>query len=289
MLEKWRNRIPILQHVSPAEMAASVLLQALEELEDLDDEYYTVIDFCSGAGGPVPVIEKLVNSRRAEHGLKPIPFLLTDIQPHLDAWMDAASRSANLSFIPQPVDATHPPVSAISETASANDPFADFSSDTKVFRLYCLSFHHFNDDTARRVLQSTLDTSDAFAIIELQDRRAMSLLLVVLDFFSALLFTLFWFPRDPLHLLFTYLTPALPLMQAFDGVVSCLRTRTFEEILALVDALPSVGKRRSVTTLGSGGMLFQKTRRRDWRFVGGRLLHTWPIGYMNFFYGRKTV
>lgn len=66
--------------------------------------------------GPVPVIEKLVNQRRRQRGLRQIPFRLSDIHPNLDAWIELASHSANLTFVPQSVDATNPPVSCYQQS-----------------------------------------------------------------------------------------------------------------------------------------------------------------------------
>lgn len=48
---QWTHRLPVIQAVSPAEMAADVIQRALGGIEDIEDEEYTIIDFCSGAGG----------------------------------------------------------------------------------------------------------------------------------------------------------------------------------------------------------------------------------------------
>lgn len=221
----------------------------------------------------------------------PIPFLLTDIQPHLDAWMAASSRSANLSFIPQPVDATNPPVAVISSGSATSASGRDeaFASDSRVFRLYCLAFHHFDDTMARKTLKSSIETADGFAVVELQDRRVGSLVLMLLDFFLVLMVTPLWFGGDRLHLFFTFVVPVLPFIQAFDGFVSCLRTRTFEEVMALVEeAMP--GEERSAlvrTVVGAEGRELVRTTRGDWVFEGERELHTWPLGYMNSIVGRR--
>lgn len=47
----WIYKIPFFQKVSPAELAAIVILRTLEEIGDLDKNKISVIDFCSGAGG----------------------------------------------------------------------------------------------------------------------------------------------------------------------------------------------------------------------------------------------
>lgn len=43
---QWTHRLPFVQSVSPAELAAVLLHNVLDETDDIK-----VIDFCSGAGG----------------------------------------------------------------------------------------------------------------------------------------------------------------------------------------------------------------------------------------------
>lgn len=286
---EWTHRLPIIQQTSPAEMAATLIVKALDEIKDVEGSKLTVVDFCSGGGGPVPIIEKLVNKKRAEQHKPSIPFTLTDINPHIDAWMAASMRSANLGYFPQPVDATNPPSAVISTTVSADGTDTQFRSDTRIFRLYCLAFHHFPDDLARKVLASTIDTSDGFAIVELQDRRLASLLLMFLDFWLMFVVTVFWFWNDLLQLFFTYIFPVLPFTLSFDGFVSSLRTRTFLEVMTLID--PSLEAALQSSQGRAVRQVLQETGTADiegWVFKGGREMHTWPIGYMNYIVGRKV-
>ncbi|KAF2093190.1 hypothetical protein NA57DRAFT_48810, partial [Rhizodiscina lignyota] len=274
---QWMHRLPLIQAKSPANLASELILGILEQYPDTDD--LTVVDFCSGGGGPTPVIEHAVNSSRATREQRPIPFLLSDISPHLDAWIDLSSRSENLSFIPQPVDATAPPPSVISVTATRG---------SKIFRLFSLSFHHFGDELAAKVLRSSLETSDGFAIIELQDRRVWSLGLMLIDMPLLMLVTLLWFWRDPMHLLFTYTIPILPCIMPWDGLVSCLRTREFHELVQLLE--------KSATDSAKDELHIRRTGNQSceviigevqWEIFGGRKMHTWPVGYMNWFVGRR--
>lgn len=268
-------------------MAASLLVQTLNDVDTRTDSKLSVVDFCSGGGGPTPTIEKLVNTKRKTLSQPPIPFVLSDIHPHLDSWIKACSQSANLSFIPQSVDATDPPAAVISRSSAAERPASPFRSDTRVFRLYCLAFHHFNDELATKVLKSTMETSDGFAIIELQDRHLSSLILMMLDFFLVFLASILWFWRDPLMLLLTYVIPIMPFIMSFDGAVSSLRTRTFEEVLALMDS-EGDGKGGEVAVEMDGdGREIQVGKRGEWVFKSGREMHTWPLGYMNWIVGYK--
>lgn len=133
------------------------------------------MDFCAGAGGPTPFIEKDLNatldSRKTNlpyeptangKGLTPrspriaaeaagaVKFVLTDLHPHIPDWTEASKRSENLSFVSEPVDAANAP-------ASLNG-----KDGRKIFRLYNLAYHHFDDRLGMDILKNTLETADGF-------------------------------------------------------------------------------------------------------------------------------
>lgn len=47
----WTHQIPFFQKVSPAELAAEVIMKSLQELGELENSKISVVDFCSGSGG----------------------------------------------------------------------------------------------------------------------------------------------------------------------------------------------------------------------------------------------
>jgi hypothetical protein len=290
LTKEWTTRLPILQKCSPAEVAASTIANAIT-VAGFENQNVTVVDFCSGAGGPVPTIEHVLNGRRLHENSRPISFLMTDIKPHISSWKVLAAQSASLGYISEPVDATNPPAAVISGHANISPNSGITQPKSRIFRLYCLSFHHFNDDMAKRVLKSTLETADAFAIIELQDRRFWSLILMILNFFVVLFGSVGWFWDDPIHLTLTYVIPVLPVILVFDGIVSALRTRQFDEIISLIDDV--LGKPQEKLPIPEGQKKefrrFGKfsTTRGAWMFQGGSKRHTFPIGYMNWFVGYK--
>lgn len=161
----------------------------------------------------------------------------------------------------------------------------------RVFRLYCLAFHHFPDALARKVLRSTMESTDGFAIVELQDRHLFSLILMLLDFWLVFVVSVLWFWWDPLMLLFTYVVPVMPFIMVFDGLVSCLRTRTFEEVLELMGGGEDARKTKKGSSISvetdSNGKAIQVVRKGEWEFKSGREMHTWPFGYMNWIVGIK--
>lgn len=149
----WTHRIPIIQPVTVAELAADIVLDALKHYP-VDTEF-VICDFASGAGGPTPTIERVVNSIRRKQGKKPLKFLLTDIKPNLGEWEKHRAASPHIDYVKESVDAASPPLEVISGGVSGQGK--------KIFRLYCASFHHFDDPLAAKILQSSMETADGFA------------------------------------------------------------------------------------------------------------------------------
>ena len=79
--------------------------------------------------------------------------------------------------------------------------------------------------------------------------------------------TPFYFWRSPGHLFFTYIIPIIPLVLVWDGYISSLRTRSPEEVQALMDKCGA----------SSAG----------WTIQSGREQHTFPTGYMTWFIAVK--
>ncbi|KAG9231197.1 hypothetical protein BJ875DRAFT_127821 [Amylocarpus encephaloides] len=271
----WTFRAPILQKVSPARLVASTLYDVLGE----EIEKYTYVDFCAGAGGPTPFIEKDLNAQLSSASSKKSPsdktrpkrrsrtaaqskgggdgvkFVLTDLHPHIPDWTEASKQSDNLSFVSESVDASNAP-------ASLNR-----DGKRKIFRLYNLAFHHFDKELGSAILRNTLETADGFGIFELQERTISSFITITAMGLLMFLITPYYFWRSPGHLFFTYVIPVIPFVLVFDGYVSSLRTRSAEEVQVLMrDCGASTG---------------------SWTVRSGEGQHTWPTGYMTWVIGTQ--
>jgi hypothetical protein len=149
--------MPIMQKHSPAQVVSSILYNTLGKsvIE------YTYVDFCAGAGGPTPCIERELNQKLAKTKSssvsdelnESVKFVMTDLHPHIADWKEACSKSKNLTFVPKPVDATNAPADLI------------LGDGKKVFRMFNLAFHHFDDSLGREILKNTLETSDGFGYL----------------------------------------------------------------------------------------------------------------------------
>lgn len=105
-----------------------------------------------------------VNSDAHERRDGKIQFVLTDLHPHIPDWTAASKRSENLKFIPESVDAANAPRGLLKDIHHG-DGTNGINGETKVFRLYNLAFHHFDDALGGEILKNTLETADGFGYI----------------------------------------------------------------------------------------------------------------------------
>ncbi|KAG6999367.1 hypothetical protein G7Y79_00035g070390 [Physcia stellaris] len=278
----WTLKVPIIQGSS----CASLLATRLRSLLGSSLQSYTFVDFCSGGGGPTPFVERNINYRLRgnaawsrdkkttddielvrlngagkEDREAGVDFVLTDIHPHLEAWESAAKKSNHLKYIRSSVDAGDAPRNILA-LATGDET----RQQKKVFRLFSLAFHHFDDPSARRILQNTLETSSGFGIFELQDRSFEGLFTALVLFPSLWAGSWYWFWGDWTHLFWTYVIPVVPFVVVFDGLMSCVRMRDGDEIMKLMEGLQG---------------------KEGWRFETGSTMHTWPSGRMTYFVGIK--
>ncbi|KAI0178650.1 hypothetical protein GGR52DRAFT_532951 [Hypoxylon sp. FL1284] len=312
----WTVHLPYLQPSSPATVVAETLRRAL----GASAARYTYIDFCAGAGGPTPFIERALNGqlargsaaaaaarrlstvpavassgvldgasradaadapsyaavadpdtksatvvRREENGQdgeenQGVDFVLTDLHPHVESWEAASKKSDRLTYVSRPVDAANAPEDLLRRYGAKKNGGA--GGNKGIFRLFNLAFHHFDDDLARAILKNTVETSEGFGIFELQDRSVGGLATCfIFGFFIFLVAPLlYWW--SPLRLFFIYAVPIVPFVLVFDGLISCLRTRTADEVEALL---------RSCGANSDG-----------WEIRSGREQVIWPCGYLNW-------
>ncbi|OTB11132.1 hypothetical protein K445DRAFT_322319 [Daldinia sp. EC12] len=293
----WTVHIPLLQPSSPATIVAETLRRVLGP----SASRHTYIDFCAGAGGPTPSIERALNAQLARAATHRVPatarsgvvdgesraaadntpsyaavanpeaksatvqdedchvdFVLTDLHPHVESWDAASKKSDRLSYVARPVDAANAPADLLQRYAGKSNG----GSGKGIFRLFNLAFHHFDDELARAILKNTVETSDGLGIFELQDRTPTGLLTCfAFGFFIFLIAPLlYWW--SPMRLFWVYVIPVVPFVLVFDGLISCLRTRTADEVEALL------------RTCGANS--------DGWEVKSGKEQFLWPFGYLHW-------
>jgi hypothetical protein len=175
----------------------------------------SIVDLCSGSGGPWLELSKVIGGHSAAYGI-----LLTDKFPVRAASGNPQAASANgIRFYEKSVDATKVP------------------AELNGFRTMFTSFHHFPPAQARAILQDAADAGVGIGIFEVTRRAASAVATMFVWWLSPLVLTPFMRPFRWSHLLFTYVLPIIPLVLLFDGVVSCLRSYRPEELRAMVEEL----------------------------------------------------
>ena len=180
----------------------------------------SIVDLCSGGGGPWFDLSRKLQFRTLEGAPAPLQIWLTDQYPNLRALRNVPAASENqITFYPDPVDAMKVP------------------GELKGLRTMFTSFHHFLPEDARVILQNAVDASESIAIFEITG-RAPSTICMVIAFDLILSVCSPWIrPFRWSRLLWTYLVPIIPFVLLFDGVVSCLRTYRPQELGEIVEQL----------------------------------------------------
>jgi hypothetical protein len=192
----------------------------------------TIVDLCSGAGEPAVGIQKELKKAGLD-----ICVILTDKYPNLAAFRKwKVQRPDGVDFLESSVDAQSVP------------------RNLAGFRTLFTSFHHFDPESARRVLADSLEKRQGIGIFEYTERNfwIWGLPLIFTPFYIWLT-TPFMRPFRWSRLLWTYLLPVVPLMAVCDGFVSCLRTYSpleLEEMVRILDVPEYVWETGRVRSIG---------------------------------------
>lgn len=175
-----------------------------------------IVDLCAGSGGPWTGLARQLQPVAGQ----PVAILLTDLYPRRLPLPPASTRQpakpgGTLHYLTIPVDATQTP------------------THLGGFRTLFTAFHHFPPATAQAILQNAVDQGQGIAIFEQTRRTPLALLFMVILAPLVLLITPLIRPWHFRRFFWTYVVPAIPLVLAIDGIVSCLRTYTPAELQAM--------------------------------------------------------
>ncbi len=185
-----------------------------------------VLDLCSGASGPWPWLQPLL-----AHAGANVTVCLSDKYPNVEAFRRSSQLSNHtITYHAQPVDATRVP------------------DDLCGFRTMFTAFHHLRPEQARAVLADAAGKRRGIGIFEATERHPVALLVTLLAPLVVLGVTPLIRPFRWSRLFWTYLIPVMPLVTLFDGLVSCLRTYSVQELRELIAGLDSEGYQWDVGT-----------------------------------------
>ncbi|MGD8861446.1 MAG: hypothetical protein PVI30_15665 [Myxococcales bacterium] len=181
-----------------------------------------LLDMGSGGGGPIRhVVAEVERTLGA-----PVHVTLSDLRPNeRAARVLEAQGDGRLRYLREPVDASNPPPAL----PGVRSMFA--------------FFHHLPPAAARETLARAYRGREAICIFEITDPTPAGLLGCLLMPLYVLLFTPLVRPLTVSQLLLTYLLPVLPLLIAWDGLVSTLRTYDPEQLRRMTRDLQDEGYR----------------------------------------------
>ncbi len=171
-----------------------------------------ILDLCSGAAAPVLTVQEEL----ARRGVK-VRVTVTDLFPNEQVFTRLeTTRGDTVSCVHESIDAIRIP------------------AELGGFRTFFSAFHHFPPEQAAAILRGVVAQRRGVGVFEYTER---SLLrwgpVVVLLPLLVWLATPFIRPRTVARLLWTYLIPVVPLVAAWDALVSVLRSYHPEELLAI--------------------------------------------------------
>jgi hypothetical protein len=176
---------------------------------------HELLDLCSGSGGPARTVVRLLHEQGLEARAR-----LTDLFPNLDAYRQQEKESGGtLQGVDRSVDATNVP------------------TELTGVRLIANGLHHFPPEGARQVLADAVAKRQGIAVIEMVNRSVFAFVGVLIGTVMVFLAAPFLRPFRFSRLVFSYVIPLVPLFLLWDGIVSCLRVYSPDELRALVSQL----------------------------------------------------
>jgi ubiquinone/menaquinone biosynthesis C-methylase UbiE len=177
----------------------------------------SIIDLCTGAGKPtLTALRELFHADDNQFRV-----ILTDKHPNIHALRRLSEKyDSHFEYLEEPVDATNIP------------------DNLKGFRTFFESFHHFDKETARKILADAALKKEGIGIFEYTDRNFLiwGIALLLTPAFM-ILSTFFIRPVTIQRLLWMVIFPILPFIATWDGFVSCLRTYSPKELNRMTDSL----------------------------------------------------
>jgi len=186
-----------------------------ECLHDLSTN--TIVDLCSGGGGPVLQLQK---DLYAKYG-RETDVMLTDLFPNNDSCRyNKKEARGNVYCSEESVDATAVP------------------SSIKGLRTLFSSIHHFGPEEVHKILFDAVKNRQGIAIFDIGDQNLISVLgILIFHPLLLLLMTPFIRPFRPATLLFTYVIPLIPFFTVWDGIMSILRLYNPTDLQKIADSI----------------------------------------------------
>lgn len=170
------------------------------------------VDLCAGGGGPMPALrDQIARDFQLE-----LPLVLTDLYPNHRAFEAAANRGdCAIRVIQTPIDACAVPKSLHGIRTLFN------------------SLHHLRPAQVDSLLADAVAKSQPIAVFELVDRSFIAFASICATPALVFLLTPTQKSRDWRRYFLTYVIPLIPTLVWWDGMASCLRAYSDDELSTL--------------------------------------------------------
>ena len=180
----------------------------------------TILDLCSGSGGPMPEVLHILHDK---HGMRNLSLILTDLYPDFKTAEVLNSQDGNnINYLTSSVDATQ------------------LEGQISVFRTMIGSFHHMRPPEARKILASVQENGQPICIFEVSNNSTpigLWWIAFPINFIMTFFITPMVRPMTWQQLIFTYIIPVIPICFGWDGAVSNARTYTLNDLDELLSSV----------------------------------------------------
>ena len=172
-----------------------------------------IVDLCSGGGGPWPGLYHAISDDGE------LQVWLTDRYPNTRTASAIAEKMDGLTVHEEPVDARRVP------------------PEMHGFRTIFSSFHHFDPAQARAILSDAFKRREGIAILEAAQCSLRTMACVAAVPFLAVKNAWMARPLRLSRLFWTSIVPVVPAILWLDGILSCLRSYSRQDLQELIEGL----------------------------------------------------
>eukprot|EP01084_Bolivina_argentea_P213228 362210_1 len=161
---------------SPAATVAFIIynLKQKHTNNNLNKYKLTILDLCSGSGGPVTIITDELNKRINT------TTIVTDLFPHLMKWKLLSAKNKNIKYCKIPVNATNIQFNKIENNLNVAQIGNSNSNNKNIYlRSIFGAFHHFSPDLLVSILYDVMRCNHDFIAVELVSRCSLFGFLIV--------------------------------------------------------------------------------------------------------------
>ena len=198
-----RDAVTDYLHYVTAKMDAYKSITPLLADELKSQTHPQILDLCSGGTGGIAQVQQHLEVSLGRE----VQVLISDKFPNIDAFEKIKHETGGkVDFVKESVDVM------------------DVPEKYKGMRTLFNAFHHFRPSEAEAIIKDAVQDEVPIAIVEANDKSwIQGILIVLLAPIMVLLLTPFIKPFRWTRILFTYLIPIIPLLIAWDGLVSVIR------------------------------------------------------------------